>query len=128
MEWLESCLAKNKFGLPERVVKLEKDDDHSACLGCIRSKDNEGNDILLHKLAAQYKVIIEEVIPTYAELRRPEYAKRIDPKFQEAQMDNLMGKPEKLRVLIEEYKKIKQEFPKPNSIKDESKSGEEEWL
>ncbi len=45
--------------------------------------------------------------------RIAQYHLRIDPFFQEAQMDALIGDPTKAKALANEYLKIKKEIPKP---------------
>ena len=140
-EWLNSCLAKEKFGLPERLkakeecsseelassleteireLRPETTVEHPAEL------DEEGNETkpasvevipavtkVFHKLPAEFIVTIEDVVPHYTELRAKEFAK-LDKMKEEATIEYLAeGRTEKL----EQYKQLRAEikllYPKP---------------
>ena len=92
--WLNSCLAKNKFGLPERPELGEN--------------GKETGKIL----PAEFEVVIEDYETPVEEKRKAAYQKEIDPGFQEAVMDFMAGKSEKSDALLAKYEAIKLQHPK----------------
>jgi hypothetical protein len=59
-----------------------------------------------------YAIIREDVAPDYRELRRAEYQRFIDPVFQEAVLENMVGRPEKLDLILAKREEIRAKYPK----------------
>ena len=131
-EWLDGCLAKKKFGQPERF-KAEDECSEEEKASAIGSEKREivpgspqivddNNQVLTPaqlpiyrkflRLPSQFEVKIEDIEPNYKDLRREQYVKRIDPKYQEATLENMIGRPEKMQALLTEYEAIKAQFPR----------------
>ena len=78
-----------------------------------------------------YSCEISETLPPKQEdvpwniSRIQAYTSKIDPHMNEAIIDNMLGKPEKLKALLAEYQTIKAKYPKPIGTAD---PGDEEWL
>ncbi len=71
-------------------------------------KDENDNDVVV---PATCEIAEEEIIETVIERRVKDYQREIDPRFQEAVLDHLSGKPEKMTRLLEDYEKIKLRYP-----------------
>ena len=113
--WLSSCLAKNKFGLPERWIKESEcsAEDLAASLENRLVEPEFEESYTEHKLPAEFSVVEEDIFPTYAELRKIQYQIRIDPLFIEAYTDEQDGDTSKMISLLAEKAAIKIEIPKP---------------
>lgn len=135
--WLSGCLSKGKFGKHERWV-LDNEEDTSNYLEFEDRElepaytreipavvDESGNEIeparieeipanikRFYKLAAEYEIIKEDVIPSYSELRVIEYQK-IDKMKMEAIIEHFEGRPEKMTSYLELRAAIKIQYPKP---------------
>lgn len=86
---------KAPFGLPERPEFDELGEPTGNTLPC------------------EFEVVITEIIPTYAELRKIQYAKRVDPLLSEALTDKEAGDSAAMTALLAVKAAIKLEIPRP---------------
>ncbi len=68
-----------------------------------------------------YSIEVEEIIPSYVELRKKQYELRIDPLLSEAITDKEAGNNSAMEALLSEKALIKSEIPKPSNTKGQSK-------
>ena len=93
--YLSDRSINSPFGLPERP---ELNDSR------------EPTGVLL---PPEFEISIQEIIPSYSELRKTQYLLRIDPKLSEAITEKALGDNTTMEALLLEKALIKLEIPKP---------------